>query len=250
VLAKSWFSRFCILDFILQCVLHVTLCLVESNGGRRESFHELRKSRTRLSILGAAESLFASPGYSAATMEQIATAAGITRPTVYLHFDSKRDVALGIIERLRKRSLEVASIGAELSTLDAGGVADLAARWIGFYRENLPAIRVLYQLTAIEPGLDRLALSDIYELAERMLGPGAMLDPLVRREAACLVTMMYQLLDRCCYVWLVEDWDLDEDRLLEHLTGAWNSYFVPRLRALLQPVGPAPSTLLLGHGGD
>ena len=234
----------------LRGVLYVTLCLVESNGRSHESFHELRKSRTRLSILDAAESLFASPGYSATTMEQIATAAGITRPTVYLHFDSKRDVALGIIERLRARSLEVASVGAELSALDAGGVADLVARWIGFYREHLPAIRVLYQLTAIEPGLDRLALSDIYELAERMLGSGAMADPLVRSEAACLVTMMYQLLDRCCYVWLVEDWDLDQDRLLEHLTGAWNGYFVPRLRALLQPGGSGKqSALLSGRGG-
>jgi AcrR family transcriptional regulator len=225
---------------------------VESNrGGRRESFHELRKSRTRLSILDAAEGLFDSPGYSAATMEQIAMAAGITRPTVYLHFDSKRDVALGIIERLRQRSLEVASVGAELAVLDAGGVADLAARWVGYYRENLSAIRVLYQLTAIEPGLDRLALSDIYELAERMLGPGAMLDPLIRSEAACLVAMMFQLLDRCCYMWLVEDWELDEDRLIEHLTGAWNGYFVPRLRSLIQSGEPGvqSAAALSGHGG-
>lgn len=223
---------------------------MESNGRPREGFHELRKSRTRLAILDAAESLFASPGYSAATMEQIATAAGITRPTVYLHFDTKRDVALGIIERLRERSLEVASVGAELSALDANGVADLAARWIAFYRQHLPAIRVLYQLTSIEPGLDRLALSDIYELAERMLGPGAMADPLVRSEAACLVTLMYQLLDRCCYVWLVEGWDLDGDRLIEHLTGAWNAYFVPRLKALLEPGAPGKQPVLLpGYGG-
>ena len=96
-----------------------------------------------------------------------------------------------------------------------------------------------------------MALSDIYELAERMLGPGAMADPLVRSEAACLVAMMYQLLDRCCYVWLVEDWDLDGERLIEHLTGAWNAYFLPRLRALLQPGGLGErSALLPGYGGD
>jgi hypothetical protein len=44
---------------------------------------------------------------------------------------------------------------------------------------------------------------------------------------------MYQLLDRCCYMWLLEGWELDEQQLIGHLLGCWDAYFVPQLRSVL-----------------
>ena len=50
------------------------------------------------SILSAAARLFADKGYDAASMREIAEAAGVTKPTIYYHFKSK----LGLFEAILK----------------------------------------------------------------------------------------------------------------------------------------------------
>ena len=49
-----------------------------------------RKAETRQRILEAALSVFSGAGFQAARMEDIAQAAGITKPTLYQYFDSKQ----------------------------------------------------------------------------------------------------------------------------------------------------------------
>ncbi len=67
-------------------------------------------------ILDATESLMARLGYQKMTMDDIAREAGIGRRTIYLHFPSKEETALGtidrIVERLKTRleALAVASL--------------------------------------------------------------------------------------------------------------------------------------------
>ena len=54
---------------------------------------------TRESILDAAETVFLDKGVSAATLEQIAREAGVTRGAVYWHFKNKEDLLLAMRER-------------------------------------------------------------------------------------------------------------------------------------------------------
>lgn len=58
---------------------------------------------TRDRILDAAERLLARLGYRKTTMDDIAAEAGIGRRTIYLHFPSKEEVALGTIDRIVER---------------------------------------------------------------------------------------------------------------------------------------------------
>jgi len=61
---------------------------------------------TRTSILDAAEELFGRFGYRKTTVQEIAEEAGIGKGSIYLHFESKRAVALATIDRLIQRVVE------------------------------------------------------------------------------------------------------------------------------------------------
>src|SRR3954451_1459274 len=52
-------------------------------------------------ILTAAGRLFGKRGYSRVTLDEIAAAAGVTKPMLYRHFDSKKALYLALLERHR-----------------------------------------------------------------------------------------------------------------------------------------------------
>lgn len=54
-----------------------------------ETTKRLRSNERREQLLGVASRLFASSGYDATTMDQVAVAAGVTKPLLYQHFESK-----------------------------------------------------------------------------------------------------------------------------------------------------------------
>jgi AcrR family transcriptional regulator len=61
-----------------------------------------RAERT-LQLLNVAENLFAERGYQGTTLEDIAQAAGVTRPIVYAHFGTRDDVYLACVKRARSQ---------------------------------------------------------------------------------------------------------------------------------------------------
>lgn len=68
-----------------------------------------------------AEQLFARQGYDGTSIEQLARAAGISRPIVYEHFGSKDGIYLACLRRARAELDEAIARGVE-------GVEDLEAR--------------------------------------------------------------------------------------------------------------------------
>jgi AcrR family transcriptional regulator len=74
---------------------------------------EREKERRREEILDAAQRVFAEKGLTIATVDDIVTAAEISKGTLYLHFQSKEDVYLALMTRglrvLRSRFGEIIS---------------------------------------------------------------------------------------------------------------------------------------------
>jgi AcrR family transcriptional regulator len=64
---------------------------------------EQSRRRTRTSILDAAEDAFASRGYRASSLDDIAVAAGFTKGAVYSNFSSKADLFLALLDRRAER---------------------------------------------------------------------------------------------------------------------------------------------------
>ncbi|MFJ3659040.1 ScbR family autoregulator-binding transcription factor [Streptomyces sp. NPDC090119] len=57
-----------------------------------------RAIRTRRAVLEAAASVFAERGYAAATLAEILSRAEVTKGALYFHFDSKADLAQGVLQ--------------------------------------------------------------------------------------------------------------------------------------------------------
>jgi len=77
----------------------------------------LTAGRRRQQLFAVALRLFAERGFRATTMEDIAEAAGVTKPLVYQHFSSKRGLYLELVDSVAKDL--VAEI--EKATATAGG---------------------------------------------------------------------------------------------------------------------------------
>lgn len=95
-------------------------------------------------ILDAARTVFALKGFGGATIDSIALAAGVAKGTVYLYFDSKRDLFLASLrEGVMALHSEVAAQMAAAQTSDAKLRAFISARFEYFSR-NREFFRIYY----------------------------------------------------------------------------------------------------------
>src|SRR3954451_13385548 len=67
----------------------------EGGTSRRRLSRDERKAR----ILDAAAEVFASHGYESTSIDEVAEAAGISKPVIYDHFDSKKDLHIALIDK-------------------------------------------------------------------------------------------------------------------------------------------------------
>ena len=77
--------------------------------------------RKRAAILAGAEEVFLDRGYALTTMDDVATAAGVGKQTVYRHFASKEALFENLITSM-------CADGALAGRLDDGGEYSVAAR--------------------------------------------------------------------------------------------------------------------------
>ena len=70
--------------------------------------------RTR--IVDAATRLFLTQGYKATSLKQIAQAVGVTAPSLYWHFESKRDIFVAVMEDLLDRWIHLVETGVDGAT--------------------------------------------------------------------------------------------------------------------------------------
>lgn len=77
----------------------------------------LPAAERREQLLGVALDVFAKRGYHQTSMNDVAEAAGISKPVLYQHFASKRDLYLAVIEDAGTRMLS-AIAAPQLSTTD------------------------------------------------------------------------------------------------------------------------------------
>lgn len=68
-----------------------------SASARSDTRPRLPATERRQQLLDVAGRLFAEHGYHGLSMEQLADAAGVSKPVLYQHFPSKRDLYLGLL---------------------------------------------------------------------------------------------------------------------------------------------------------
>jgi len=101
----------------------------------------------RQQLLDAAVEVFAGLGFHAASMDAVADAAGVTKPVLYQHFSSKRELYLAVLgdvgEHLRETVLEAtAGVAHPRVRVEAGFAA-----YFDFVAEHTGAFRLLFDAT-------------------------------------------------------------------------------------------------------
>ena len=91
---------------------------------------ERRLEHTRSLLLDAAEEVFAEKGFTPATLDDIAGAAGYTKGAIYKHFATKEDLFLAVSDRYWRRYFDnFAEVMATAKQIGARELDEIAERW-------------------------------------------------------------------------------------------------------------------------
>src|SRR3954471_15567693 len=132
------------------------------------SYSRLDPAQRREEILDAANALFAERAYDEVSIEDIARAAGVTRGLVHHYFGGRKDVYIGLLERLGAMREE--QLPPPVGRSARARLADTVSRWLDWTEAN----RTIW-LAAMAPG-DDIVHPDV----RRVVGD------LVRRAVALL----------------------------------------------------------------
>ncbi len=130
---------------------------------------DLDKLRRREEILDAAERIFFEAGVGNCTMEQVAKAAGISRPLLYVYFKDRSELQLGVGVRALQQLLALFKAASEAEKLGLRKVMAIGQAYVDFAREEPFRFSVLSMCEA--QGAVQPSDSD---LSQQMLQIGAM----------------------------------------------------------------------------
>ena len=105
----------------------------------------------------AATRLFAERGFAATTVDDIVQAAGVTKPMLYRHFESKQELCVALLERARADL-----IAAPLARFDPAAedrrsqMPAMVDAWLGHVENHPEAARLLFTPISGDPEVERV----------------------------------------------------------------------------------------------
>lgn len=191
------------------------------------SLRDAQKQMTRRLLLESGLTVFQEKGYAAATIDDIASGAGTTRTTFYLHFPSKSQLMQAIIVDINEML-----VGADDPTLEQvieSGDRELIKGWIAKrfdqWPELMPKVKAANQAASADPEIE-LAVEKWFEGAigeiHRGLDAAQRFEPASRHVRGVLAFAQVEFLSRR---WMLEGWDsnVSRDVALETITDSWSS---------------------------
>jgi AcrR family transcriptional regulator len=186
-------------------------------ASRRSPAEELgpKARRTVQSILDNARELFLDRGYASTSVEDITSAAGVSRATFWTYFATKQDVLRSLGENVEEEGLAIAR---NFADLPAGASLDEVTGWVRAYLQFLDTygafINAAFQAAYTDPELRQWQLDTETGGAEA-LGKGLL--QLQGGKTSPGVDLAIQglgilsMLERFWYQWRVGGLELDED---------------------------------------
>jgi len=124
--------------------------------------------------------VFVKKGYARATIEEITAAAGVSRATLYLHFDSKSALLAAATEKMRAEAIEGARQLADvLIAAERAGLRQWVDWALNYYARNRPMA-----LAGEEPSSARTSRREVRRTALEYLEPWVETWPLELRVEA------------------------------------------------------------------
>jgi AcrR family transcriptional regulator len=183
----------------------------------------LPASERRQQLLDTALATFARLGYRDASMNDIADAAGVTKPVLYQHFGSKRDLFLELLadlgSRLRSAVRDaVSSADGPRKQVEAGFSA-----WFNWVDTNRAGFSVLFDSEARrDPEFAEQAARSKRQIADTV-AEFIVADGLPSDRQRLLAYGIVGMGESTCRRWLDKEIDLDADELAAQVSSlAWS----------------------------
>jgi AcrR family transcriptional regulator len=178
-------------------------------------------AQRRALIVEAAGRLFGAKGFEATRLDEIASAAGVTKPIVYRHFDSKRGLYLALLDRHRDDLAGfVASIPAEGSRRER--LRAVLEIWLDYVESRSYAWKMLFRDTGGGPEI-AARRREVHARARAVLVDmirSLAATPIARRELEPLAELMSMGM-AALVLWWIEDAAVSRAAVLDSLTTAW-----------------------------
>jgi AcrR family transcriptional regulator len=121
----------------------------------------LPRDQRRIQLLDAASDVFTSKGYHAAAMDDIADAAGVSKPVLYQHFPSKLDLYLALLDQTCDRLVEVVEEALASTDDNADRVIATVAAFYEFVSSESGEFRFVFESDLTGEGAVQQRLSRV-----------------------------------------------------------------------------------------
>ena len=198
---------------------------VASQGGAQSLKERQRQEREQL-ILQAAEELLVERGYHETSIDEIAARVGVSKGTIYLHFQSKDDLILALFERNQR--LFKQAIGTQLMGMNdprATLESLLTYLYTGMYGKHFQALRAIFFQSpelrarlAERSGAHHEGWTELAERVGQILDAGkrnGQFDPTM--PTPVMVAMYTNLLHPMSYARLLEDEQMEPAEIVEQI---------------------------------
>jgi AcrR family transcriptional regulator len=148
----------------------------------------LPPDQRRALIEDAAAKLFAERGYAATKLEDIAAMAGVTKPVLYRHFKSKKDLHLALLAKHRDGLLGQISANVTGDSPLATQLPAILDAWFAYVEEHPYAWKLLFRDTTGDPEIQafhqelhasaRNLTASLIESREEIVFPPEEIEPL------------------------------------------------------------------------
>lgn len=196
---------------------------------KRTSLREMHKQESRRRLVEAGQAVFEENGFLSTSVEMITNAAGASRGTFYLHFNSTAEVLVEAFTHAHiNHVLTLFDDFAAMEALTPAALRDWIGRYIGLYEDTKLIMRAFLQGQS-RGGQDVLNTAD--EVLEGFLNAIVVKISVVREKAGhkaapkddkMRALLMWAQLERLCYYWFIRGQEtIDRARAAAMISDSW-----------------------------
>ncbi|GAA4284072.1 TetR/AcrR family transcriptional regulator [Brevibacterium daeguense] len=115
----------------------------------------LPQAQRRSQLVAVATEVFAESGYRTASMDDVAEAAGVSKPVLYQHFDSKQALYLAVIDAAAEVFDGILTQALHSTEDNEERVAATFSAYFSFVIEHRPQFTVVFRSDSYEPAAEQ-----------------------------------------------------------------------------------------------
>lgn len=187
----------------------------------RSTRRRLPVAERRALIVEAAGRLFGERGYDGARLDDVAAAAGVTKPVLYRHFDSKRALYLALLERHRDDLAGFAALVPAEGTVEERLGVVLEA-WLDYVEARSYAWRMLFRDTGGGPEIAAFR-HQVHARARAVLAAmlGSLADRSIPRRELDPLAELLSMGMAALVLWWIEDASVSRAAVRDAIARVW-----------------------------